>query len=88
MATSSKSLQERIVDAYIYNLIHVKTEDLPEGIRPTFEAMKERLTKVEPRGDEGSVMASVREMEDDEAISIAIDIVSMADEVKSDYFDL
>ena len=74
MATSPKSLQERIADAYIYNIIHVKIEEVPEDIRFKFENLQERLTSVQPTGDEGSVMASIKEMSTDEAIEIANDI--------------
>lgn len=85
MAVSPKSIQERIADAYVYNLIHLKPEELPEEIRYQFTELAKKLTAVEPNGNEGSVSATTNQMSTDEAIEIAQEIVSMADSVESSY---
>lgn len=85
MATSPKSLQERICDAYVYNLIHVKPEDLPESVQHDFIQLAKKLTAVEPKSDEGSVAATTRQMSTTDAIEIADIIVRLADDIRSDY---
>ena len=85
MASSPKTIHERIADAYLFNLIHVKTEDLPETIRWRFDALRDRLTSAEPVANEGKVMATVNEMSMSEAVEIADEILSLADEVNADY---
>jgi hypothetical protein len=77
-ATSPKSIQTRVGDAYIFNLIHVKPEEVPHEIRDKFIALQERLTAVEPKGDEGSVAATVAQMSTDDAVELARQIVDMA----------
>jgi len=88
MATSPKSIQERVGDAYVYSLIHVKTEEVPEEIQAQFNEVKRKLTRVEAVGDEGRVAATTNQMSTDEAIEIANEILHMAYVVKCDYYDI
>jgi hypothetical protein len=85
MAVSPASIQRRVADAYIYNLIHLRAEELPEEIRHKFRELHETLTSVEPEGDEGSVYATTNQMGTDKAIEIAQSILYMAHIVESDY---
>ena len=85
MAVSPNSIQKRIADAYLFNLIHLRVEELPEEIHHRFVEMEEKLTSVASVGDEGSVYASVKEISTDEAVEIARSIMYMADVVESDY---
>jgi hypothetical protein len=77
MATSPASIQNRVADAYMFHLMHLKEDELPEEIRMDFRIMKQQLTSAKPIGDEGSVMASVNEMSEDDAVAIAQKIVNM-----------
>lgn len=86
MAMSPETLQNRIADAYLYHLMHVKVEELPDDICYRFENVKEKLTSVDPVGNEGRVKASVAQMSTDEAIEMAREIIYMADVVKSHYY--
>ena len=86
MAVSPASIQNRIADAYIYNLIHLKPEELPEEIRHTFSELCTRLTSAEPVGNEGSVYATTNQMGTDEAVEIARSITHMADIIESEFF--
>jgi hypothetical protein len=88
MATSPKSLQDRVADAYVHSLSQVKTEDVPEEIQAQFEELKRKLTRVEAVGDEGAIAASIRQLSTDEAITIAKGILHMAYVVRSDYYDI
>lgn len=85
MAVSSSTIQRRVADAYIYNLIHLKVEELPEEIRLKFDELRKRLTSVTPVGDEGSVYATTNQMATSEAVELAQLIVYMADVVESEY---
>lgn len=85
LATSPKSIQKRVSDAYCFHLLHVKPEWVPEEIRKEFEQLRVRLTSVEPTGDEGSVAATTNVMSTDEAIEISKSIVEMAFFVRRDY---
>lgn len=84
MASSPKSIQERVGDAYVFSLIHVETGNIPEEIRSQFDELKRKLTRVEAVGDEGRVAATTRQMSTDEAVEIANEILHMADVVECD----
>lgn len=88
MASSPKTIQERVGDAYLFNLIHVKTEEVPEEIQAKFDEVKKKLTRVEVGGGEGNVAATTTQMSTDEAIEIANEILHMAHVVKCDYYDI
>ena len=86
MVTSPKSIQKRVADAYVYNLIHLKSDDLPEAIRYRFMEMANKLTSVKPIGCEGSVSATTNQMSTDDAIEVATEILGMAYEVESELY--
>ena len=77
MAGSPESLQQRIANAYIYHLIKLKVEDLPEELMYRFEALDKRLT------NRGNIQESIKDMGKDEAIDLAREILFMADVIKS-----
>ena len=87
MAVSSQPIQRRIADAFVFNLIMLKPEELPEEIRTKFIEVKKQLTSVQPVGDEGSIYATTQQMDTDTAVDIARAIVSMADVVACDYYN-
>lgn len=76
MASSPLSLQERILDAYVDNIIHIKIEDIPESAKYDFIQIKDRLS--------GEDTKSILNMPTDEAISIALSIISIADSIQSE----
>ena len=85
MATSPKTIQERVGDAFINHLMRLETEELPEEIRIKFGSMFQKLTTCEPVGNKGTVQTTVDQMNTDEGIELAKDIVHMADIVHSKY---
>jgi uncharacterized protein YktB (UPF0637 family) len=87
MLVNPASIQKRIADAYLFHLIHLKPDEIPQNIRDEFKKLHERISMVEPKGDEGSVAATVKQMTDAEAIEIAESIYNMAYEVEKDYFE-
>ena len=65
-------LRTRLRDAYVGSLLHVELNDLPEGdLRDTVKGIQEDLTWATPKGDEGSVAATVALLDELEAGAIA-----------------
>jgi hypothetical protein len=63
MAASPKRLRERIEDAYVYSLIHVRDEDIPAAYLSDFRKLNEIVTRRRPRHPaEGSVRATTQQM--------------------------
>jgi hypothetical protein len=77
LAQGDKRLPERLGDAYVYHLIHIRPENLPsDALRQELKAIGDRLTQI-PDDQRGSVAASVESMTWEEALPIAEKIVSM-----------
>ena len=83
MAVSPKSIQHRLADAYVYNLIHVEDDKVPEEIQADFRKLKERLRDVAPLAGEGGIQPMSSNMSDDEARTLASQIVDMYFQVES-----
>src|ERR671925_654607 len=81
MARSTQPLQERLANAYVSALHQLEDEDLPEDLIDDFEKVIEALTRVgEPVLEgEGSVHATVREMDDETARQLIEEIVDLYD---------
>ena len=63
MAASRKSLRERIEDAYVYEIIHVRDEHVPANCLSDLRALGEMLTSRPVRHpDEGTVRATTQQM--------------------------
>jgi len=84
LASGTGSIQERLANAYLsggYILNLAKGDDLPPDLLPSYEAINERMTRTPPQGDEGSIVASTRQMSDEEAVKVAERIVDLFNEV-------
>lgn len=58
--TGTSTQKERLVNAVVYNLIHITPEnDLPPELRDKFTRFMEEITSVEAMNDEGTVQATV-----------------------------
>jgi len=73
--SQNSPVRTSVYGAYRTHLNDIDPDDLPENIQIIYEAVKDRLTLAEPKGDIG----------DDEAGYLAKDILHMADVVKSNY---
>ncbi len=71
------TIQERLISAYVHNLIHVQTENLQEKVRKGFDELSKDLTEIGPDSGEGSVEATVNEMYDEEAYEYSYKILDM-----------
>lgn len=85
MATGVGSLQARIGDAYSGSLCLLNRENVPLDIFRRVGEIKQRLTCVPARAGEGNVAATIEKMPDDEAKSIAEEIVDIFDAVAKIY---
>ena len=85
MATSARTIQERVGDAYIYHLVHIREENVSPELFERIEAIGQRLTREKAIGDEGTVAATVAKMSEADAIKIADEIVSIYDEIARGY---
>lgn len=68
MSQSEGDVRQRLVDAYVFSLIHAipPVHDWGQELNERLLEIQEMLTRVEPLGDEGSVQATVNTMTDDE----------------------
>jgi predicted transcriptional regulator len=85
LASSPSPLPERLRDAFIYNLIHVREENVPSEVWPRLCEIRKQLTRVSPKGNEGSVEATIKKMSIDEVHRIASEIFSLHDIVTARY---
>lgn len=86
LATSTAAVQERIGNAYMFHLMHIWPENITDPlIQKTLDDIAFRLTQVKPKGNEGSVVATVSEMSDDEAQEIARKIFELHDRISRQY---
>lgn len=77
LATGKGSIQDRLINAYIYHLIHVNPDFLSEDNKVLYLSLQDKVTRKEAKGNEGSVKATVELMSDDEAQEIASQILDL-----------
>jgi len=73
--------RDRLANAYLFDLMHVDTSTLPQGIRGDFEMLKETLASGTPEADEGTVVAAVKAMDEFQMHELVEKIVSMYDTI-------
>lgn len=75
------NVKDRLQKAFEDNLDAIPDDELPGELKDDFQALRNRMTCVEPHSGEGSICASVRKMSAKEASSCAISVVSMYGEM-------
>lgn len=85
MATGGGSLQQRIGEAFTSSLCLLNRENVTPDIFHRVGEVKLRLTCVPAKAGEGNVTATIAAMSDDEARSIAEEIVDIFDAVAKMY---
>lgn len=73
--------RERLLNAYVYNIIHVEPEKVPAEIQDELRQFERDITRVEAKGSEGSVQATVNAMDDTEVNRMIKRIISMYDTI-------
>ncbi len=78
LAASAAPIQSRLESAAISALLRLNPDDFkdPED-RERFERIMAALTAAEPRGDEGTLVASTAAMDDEGAVAVASDLVEL-----------
>jgi hypothetical protein len=69
-------LKQRLIAAYVDHLECLADEDVPEAIRPRFEALRQAMTAVPPTEKETAVQVSVRKMSQAEASRLVRSIIA------------
>lgn len=87
LATGRSSIQERLINAYMYSLAMLRVDDLPAGLREEFVELEEALTHLDPVGDEGKIQATIWAMDEDTASDYAQKIVSLYDRYRVNLID-
>lgn len=87
LITGNRSIQQRLIDAFVHSLSLLRIDDIPKGLREEFIELEEALTSVEPKGDEGRIHATVREMDEYTASEYAIKIFKLYDRYRVNLID-
>ena len=75
------NVKDRLQRAFEENLSAIPDDELPTELKDDFNALKDRMTQVEPHNGEGAICASVRKMSAKEASHCAISVVSLYGEM-------
>jgi hypothetical protein len=81
---SAGPIKKRLISAYTEYLKPMPKFDMPECIRPQFEALWRAMHSTRPASLESPVVASVRKMSTAEANRCAVSIVTMFSELVRD----
>jgi hypothetical protein len=84
LGTSGGSIRDRVHAAYVYHLIHIRPEDLPEGeMRRALAGIRDDLTFNEPEHNEGRLRATLMITSDEDASAIARRIIDLCLDLQS-----
>ncbi len=71
---------ERIINAIIYNLLHIKPEnDIPEEMQSSFNDLMSEVRSVMPKENEGVIQVTVNTMDEMSRKKIVEKIISLYD---------
>lgn len=77
LAASNEPIKDRLYNAYISALHHLRPQEMPPDIRDDWHKLTEQITRIQAVGDEGNLRATLNAMTDDEAVEIADQIVNI-----------
>lgn len=84
LAEGQEDIRQRLVDAYVDQVSHGRTDkQLPPAISNRIEALHQRMTRVAPQGEEGSIAATVAAMKDNEVVAAIRETVRIALELQA-----
>jgi hypothetical protein len=81
LAFSPGELRERVRDAIIFNAIHIGEDNLPPDLWEKFSNLMAKVTVADPKGNEGTVEATLRTMSDLQLSEIAGELFDLHDSV-------
>lgn len=79
--TADGPVKQRLICAYVDHLESLAEDDVPEAIRPRFEALRKAMNAVPPTEKETAVQVSVRKMSLGEAGRFTRSILAMFGEL-------
>jgi hypothetical protein len=85
MATGKASLQSRVGEAFTASLCLLNRENVTPDILRRVGEVRKRLTCISAKAGEGDVVATIAKMTDEEATSIAEEIVDIFDAIAKFY---
>lgn len=85
MATGRERLQTRVGTAFTSSLCLLNRENITPDVLRRVHAVRDRLTCIRARAGEGDVVATTAVMRDEEAVSVAEEIVDIFDSVAKLY---
>jgi hypothetical protein len=75
------SQRERLIRAYTYNVIQIREEQVPEGRWERFEKLRVQITRIDAKGGEGNIKATVESIEAHEVDEMVMEIVDLYDDI-------
>ncbi len=79
--TGPGSQKERLMNAYSYNLVHIKKTNVPGDVWDELNQFSKDMTKIQVNGNGGSIKATVQEMNNLEVDGMIKKILYMHDSV-------
>ncbi len=84
-ASSTASVQERLANAYVGDIMLVRSEDVPSELWERIEKLTAAVTELPARGDEGTVEATTSQMSSDDASKWLSQIVSIFNDIVEEH---
>lgn len=78
--TGAGTQQDRLVNAGM-NFVILEPSDFPSELQDNFIDIKQRMTRVPAAGDEGTLVATVRTLDENELASVVDGIISLHDAI-------
>ena len=82
LATGTGTIRQRVLSAFVA-FAPLPASDFPQELRDEYDAILTALTKLQAKADQSSVLATLSEMTDEEAGSLAEQIVTLSQKLDS-----
>ncbi|RPJ76642.1 MAG: hypothetical protein EHM20_07195 [Alphaproteobacteria bacterium] len=79
LASSTDSLKDRLISAFMYDIAHIRTDELPDSIKRKITDLHEEIDKENPNAFQGSIETSINAMDLRQQKELANKIVSAYD---------
>jgi hypothetical protein len=85
-AVSELPLQQRLRDAYAYNIIHVDQGDVPDEVWTRLERFRHAVSHRPALGNEGTITATTSQLTSDEARTLLTEMVGIYERIAEAYY--
>src|SRR3954464_1231255 len=83
LATGKGRIKERLLNVFP-TIVHLSPERFPEGKpQDTCRKLHERITAIEPKGNEGNIKATLSKISEDKASDIAQLVVDLERQIRA-----